>query len=70
MFLELIFFCLADHVPDWQPRILLVMVKARSVNVKKTTTLRILQGEYRCLVLSGLCCRYLHHGPLSPRSNP
>ena len=26
------------HVPDWQPRILLGMVEARSVNVKKTTT--------------------------------
>ena len=34
----LIFFCPADHVPDWQPRILLGMVEARSVNVKKTTT--------------------------------
>ena len=37
MFL-LIFFCPADHVPDWQPRVLLGMVEARSVNVKKTTT--------------------------------
>ena len=35
----LISFCPADHVPDWQPRILLGMVEARSVNVKKTTTL-------------------------------
>ena len=34
----LIFFCPADHVPDWQPRLLLGMVEARSVNVKKTTT--------------------------------
>ena len=34
----LIFFCPEDHVPDWQPRILLGMVEARSVNVKKTTT--------------------------------
>ena len=34
----LIFFCPADHVPDWQPRILLGMVEARSVNVKKPTT--------------------------------
>ena len=34
----LIFFCRADHVPDWQPRVLLGMVEARSVNVKKTTT--------------------------------
>ena len=34
----LIFFCPADHVPDWQPRILLGMVEARSVNMKKTTT--------------------------------
>ena len=29
---------LCDHVPDWQPRILLGMVEARSVNVKTTTT--------------------------------
>ena len=34
----LIFFCPADHVPHWQPRVLLGMVEARSVNVKKTTT--------------------------------
>ena len=34
----LIFFCPADHVPDWQPRVLFGMVEARSVNVKKTTT--------------------------------
>ena len=34
----LIFFCPADHVPDWQPRVLLGMAEARSVNVKKTTT--------------------------------
>ena len=34
----LIFFSPADHVPDWQPRVLLGMVEARSVNVKKTTT--------------------------------
>ena len=32
------FFCPADHVPDWQPRILLGIVEARSVNVKKTIT--------------------------------
>ena len=35
----LIFFCPADHVPDSQPRVLLGMVEARSVNVKKTTPL-------------------------------
>ena len=33
----LIFFCPADHVPDWQPCVLLGMVEARSVNVKKIT---------------------------------
>ena len=33
---SLIFFRPADHVPDWQPRIFLGMVKARSVNVKTT----------------------------------
>ena len=38
----LIFFCPADHVPDWQPRVLLGMVEARSVNVKKTTTTTII----------------------------
>ena len=32
----LIFSCPADHVPDWQPRRLLGMVEARSVNVKNT----------------------------------
>ena len=33
------FFCPADHLlQDWQPRILLGMVEARSVNVKSTHT--------------------------------
>ena len=33
--LHLIFCCQADHVPDWQPRILYILgiVEARSVNV-------------------------------------
>ena len=39
----LIFFCPADHVPDWQPRVLLGMVEARSVNVKKTTTTTLIK---------------------------
>ena len=34
----LIFSCPADHVPVWQPRILLGMVEARSVDVKNTIT--------------------------------
>ena len=34
----LIFFCPADHVPDWQPGVLLGMVEARSVNVKKASS--------------------------------
>ena len=61
----LIFFCPADHVPDWQPRVLLGMVEARSVNVKKTTTttLRCAGGlsamnaigtQFRDLINSGL----------------
>ena len=33
----LIFSGPTGHVPDWQPRILLGMVEARSVNVKNTT---------------------------------
>ena len=44
----LIFFCPADHVPDWQPRVLLGMVEARSVNVKKTTTTTVFR--IRCYV--------------------
>ena len=40
----LIFFCPADHVPDWQPRTLLGMFEARSVNVKKTTTTTVDDG--------------------------
>ena len=36
----LIFFCPADPVvPGWQPRILLGMVEARTVDVNKTTTI-------------------------------
>ncbi|CAM9745333.1 unnamed protein product [Ascophyllum nodosum] len=38
--------CPADHVPDWQPRVLLGMVEARSVNVKKTTTSKVLTSEW------------------------
>ena len=34
--IPLIFSCPADDVPDWQPRTLLGMVEARSVNVKNT----------------------------------
>ena len=43
------FFCPADHVPDWQPRVLLGMVEARSVNVKKTTTTTTNKVEKRKL---------------------
>ena len=43
----LIFFCPADHVPDWQPRVLLGMVEARSVNVKKTTTTTYIDVYYQ-----------------------
>ena len=45
----LIFFCPVDHVPDWQPRILLGMVEARSVNVKKYNSILFyfLRGEIR-----------------------
>ena len=45
----LIFFCPADHVPDWQPRVLLGMVEARSVNVKKTTTTTTIACRRRSL---------------------
>ena len=50
-------FCPADHVPDWQPRVLLDMVEARSVNVKKTTTttpqeFQIIPGTHEATYLS------------------
>ena len=43
----LIVFCPGDHVPDWQPPILLGTVEARSVNVKKTT---VYLSPYSCMV--------------------
>ena len=46
----LIFFCPADHVPDWQPRVLLGVVEARSVNVKKTTTTTQEEGHTGFLI--------------------
>ena len=49
----LIFFCPADHVPDWQPRVLLGMVEARSVNVKKTTTTTTISMEMSRLTRDG-----------------
>ena len=44
----LIFFCPADHVPDWQPRVLLGMVESLSVNVKKTTTTLPSGNPFKC----------------------
>ena len=61
----LIFFCPADHVPDWQPRLLLGMVEARSVNVKKTTTTTVC-----ALFESGLCIFLLFTHALIPRGPP
>ena len=53
----LIFFCPADHVPDWQPRVLLGMVEARLVNVKKTTTTTTYGVPIKCQSLfSSLAC--------------
>ena len=50
----LIFFCPADHVPDWQPRVLLGMVEARSVNVKKTTTTTRTSSKQFCVTSPNL----------------
>ena len=44
---------LLDHVPDWQPRILLGMVEARSVNVKKTTTMSLIAVQHNKYVGRG-----------------
>ena len=43
---SLICFCPANHVPDWQPRILLGMVEARSVNVMNTHTHTTLYNSF------------------------
>ena len=48
----LVFFCPTDHVSDWQPRVLLGMVEARSVNVKKTTTTNIFQHTHFIPIVS------------------
>ena len=49
------------RVPDWQPRIVLGMVEARSVNVKKTTTTTSTQAK------SGA---YLRDSSRVPRRRP
>ena len=70
----LIFFCPADHVPDWQPRVLLGMVEARSVNVKKTTTTTL--SQYRMMpamytqltVFSAVLTHASSHTNVAPRT--
>ena len=57
----LIFFCPADHVPDWQPRVLLGMVEARSVNVKKTTTTTTVNSISEGWEGEGVCCQIVLH---------
>ena len=54
----LIFFCPADHVPDWQPRVFLGMVEARSVNVKKTTNNNNITSRIGWVSLKGIIYRY------------
>ena len=54
----LICFCPADHVPDWQPRVLLGMVEARSVNVKKTTTKQQQHGSRRLIAAANAAVLY------------
>ena len=58
----LIFFCPADHVPDWQSRILLGMVEARSVNVKKTTILHFFVAAQTIFPLVRLQQVFKHKG--------
>ena len=64
----LISFCPADHVPDWQPRIVLGMVEALSVHVKKTTrtTKKILLGSTNTLIAGGPHSIPPSHLSLSP----
>ena len=74
------FFCPADHVPDWQPRVLLGMVEARSVNVKKTTTttganqdseLEHVQTKLDTEFHQSAPCYYSHdHRALKPKYSP
>ena len=54
--IPLIFFCPADHVPDWQPRVILLgMVEARLVNVGR------LIHKLRCFSLL-IFSRYYYYG--------
>ena len=57
--LPLIFFWPADHVPDWQPRILLGMVEARSVNVKKTITTTVYTSPLSVLADASVARTYI-----------
>ena len=50
----LIFFCPADYVNDCQPRILLVKVEARLVNVKNTHAYFQPWGQYGVAVSGGV----------------
>ena len=43
-----IFLSSRPRTPDWQPRILLGMVEARSINVKNTTATTTYMGKERC----------------------
>ena len=57
------FFCQAHYVPDWQPRMLLGVVEARSVNVNTTHThthkyIVILYASYPSII----DCRALVYG--------
>ena len=69
----LIFFCPADHVPDWQPRVLLGMVEARSVNVKKTTTTTHTHTVEKCQVVRSVTMMMMNefsHNKLMSKIQP
>ena len=68
--LEVFFFfffsCPADHVPDWQPRILLGMVEARSVNVTSTHNDRAgLRGYVQFNKYTYIHTSFVHHVTIS-----
>ena len=50
----LVFSCPADYVPDWQPRILLGMVEARTVNA----FVSVFTLSFEAAVLRSIVLRY------------
>ena len=56
----LIFFCPADHVPDWQPRVLLGMVEARSVKCEENNNNNKMKHRQQLINNTSKNCERMH----------